>query len=118
MQPPNENHIRGYFFEVYPRLIDKEAKRRHDSKTVKEALLKVGFRSVDEHKLCETRKIYTDLEELKDDLLARTGRSILHELSDPELKYLVQYISERLRNRSTQEIVEQDYWTIWVARKD
>ncbi|UWE04390.1 class I SAM-dependent methyltransferase [Laceyella sacchari] len=118
LQPPSENHIRGYFFEVYPRLIDIEAERRHDGKAVKEALLKVGFRSVDEHPLCETRKTYTDLEELKNDLLARTGRSILHELSDPELEYLVQYISERLSNRSTQEIVEQDYWTIWVAKKE
>lgn len=118
LQPPNEHHIRGYFFEVYPRLIQIEAERRHDGKTVKKALLKAGFRSIDEYKLSETRKTYTGLEELKDELLARTGRSILHELSDLELEYLVQYICERLRNRSTQEIVEQDYWTIWLAKKE
>jgi ubiquinone/menaquinone biosynthesis C-methylase UbiE len=117
LQPPNEHHIRGYFFEVYPKLVDKEAGRRPDSQTVKETLLKVGFRTVDEKELCETRKIYSDLEELKEDLSARTGRSILHELTDPELERLIQHISERLRQRRTKEIIEQDYWTIWAAKK-
>lgn len=41
-----------------------------------------------------TRRSYTNFNELREDLLSRTGRSILHELSDEELADLVAYIQE------------------------
>src|SRR6266852_5059525 len=59
---------------------------------------------------------YPNLEALTDDLLARTGNSILHELTDAELQDLVTYITyvqEQLQHADDAEIVERDCWTIW-----
>ena len=47
------------------------------------------------------------------DLAARTGRSILHELSDPEIEDLIAYIDERVS--TVGPIVEKDRWTLWSA---
>ena len=113
--PGSDTHIRGYFFERYPKLIEKEIARRHENKPILQALLHAGFPGVNEQKLWETRAIYPDLDALSQDLLARTGRSILYELTDEELQDLVSYIRERLRGQT--EIVEQDRWTIWSAVK-
>ena len=64
-----------------------------------------------------TRRTYTNFDELREDLLSHTGRSILHELSDEELADLVAYIQEQLHGNDEQAIVEQDRWTIWSAQK-
>jgi ubiquinone/menaquinone biosynthesis C-methylase UbiE len=115
--PGSENHVRGYFFEAYPKLVPKEVQRRHDSETMQAALQQAGFSSVGEHGLWETRRVYESLGELKADLLARTGRSLLHDLTDEELSSLVEHIAGELQKRDGHEIVEQDRWTIWIARK-
>ena len=62
----------------------------------------------------ETRQIYKDVEELAQDILQRTGRSILHDLTDIELQELVATMRERLKDHQG-EIVEQDRWTVWSA---
>ncbi|KHD86623.1 class I SAM-dependent methyltransferase [Heyndrickxia ginsengihumi] len=108
-------HIRGYFFAKYPSLINKEISRRYTSNVVTQALQTVGFDDIEEHYLWETRKKYTSKEELTADLLNRTGRSILHELNDKQLKALVEYIQLHLNNN--EEIIEKDRWTIWKAIK-
>ncbi len=115
LRPGSNTYIRGYFFERYPKLIEKEIARRHENKPILQALLHAGFQGVNEEKLWETRATYPDLDALSQDLLARTGRSILHELTDEELLDLVSYIREQLRGQT--EIVEQDRWTIWSAVK-
>lgn len=56
------------------------------------------------------------IEDLLQDLSPRTGRSILHELSDNELSHLLQHIHSKLYEKSP--IIEQDRWTIWTAVKE
>ena len=112
--PGSEEHIRGYFFERFPHLTGKETKRRHSSGEVREALAQAGFHSIREQSLWEIRKRYETKDQLLDDLRRRTGRSILHELSDQELNELTAYIDERLPDSA---IIEKDRWTIWTAVK-
>lgn len=109
------NHIRGYFSELFPRLAELEKQRRHSSKYVVESLQQVGFKSIELVKLWETRRVYQDKDQLLKDIIARTGRSILHELNDEELKLLVSHIDKSLS--ITTNIVEKDRWTIWKATK-
>ncbi|GAE37463.1 class I SAM-dependent methyltransferase [Halalkalibacter akibai] len=109
------SHVRGYFFEVFPRLIEKETERRHNSHHVIEILRQVGFKNIEEVKLWETRNVYDNKEQLLKNLSERTGRSILHELDDEELKLLLTHINYSLPEKTT--IVERDRWTIWKAVK-
>jgi ubiquinone/menaquinone biosynthesis C-methylase UbiE len=115
--PGDTTHLRGYYFERYPRLLTREIARRPDSATMFAALQQAGFHTIEERKLWETVKVYPDITALANELLARTGRSILHELSDDELCSLVDYIRERFTNYD-QQIVEQGRWTLWIAHKD
>ena len=116
--PANPNNLRGYFFVRYPKLINKEVGRRPDNEFVLSTLQNVGFKHIQEHKLWETRRTYTNFDELREDLLSRTGRSILHELSDEELADLVTYIQEQFHGNDEQAIVERDRWTLWSAQKE
>lgn len=111
----DNSHIRGYFFEVFPRLAEQEMKRRHDRSHVIEKLKEVGFTEIEEIKFWETRKVYKTKEQLLHDLRNRTGRSILHELNDNELDLLINHIDQSLTIDT--DIVERDRWTIWKAIK-
>jgi hypothetical protein len=115
--PGDTTHLRGYYFERYPRLLAREAARRPDSATMLAALQQAGFHTIEERKLWETVKGYPNITALTNELLACTGRSILHELSDEELRSLVAYVRERFAGYD-QQIVEQGRWTLWAARKD
>ncbi|MFE5318938.1 class I SAM-dependent methyltransferase [Paenibacillus sp. NPDC056579] len=114
--PGSATHIRGYFFSKYPELAQTEIARRHTGTKVGEALRQAGFAGIEEHSFWETRKVYPDIDKLADDLLQRTGRSILHELSDVQLEELVEHIKEQLRDTPA-PMVEKDRWTIWKAVK-
>ncbi|WP_339212314.1 class I SAM-dependent methyltransferase [Solibacillus sp. FSL W8-0372] len=109
------SHIRGYFFERFPQLIESETKRRYSSEFVIKTLTDVGFTDIQEIKVWEIRKEYRNKEQLLKDLSERTGRSILHELTDEELNLLMDYIDEATSSEHT--IVEKDRWTIWKAVK-
>ena len=111
----NSEHIRGYFFELFPRLIEKETNRRHKSEKVIATLKEVGFKEIEEVKLWEVRKVYENKEQLLTDLSERTGRSILHELDDHELQLLINHIDHSIV--TNQNIIEKDRWTIWKAIK-
>ncbi|MFJ7732923.1 class I SAM-dependent methyltransferase [Lysinibacillus sp. NPDC097231] len=111
----DDYHIRGYFFERFPRLIKQEINRRHSSELVVETLKESGFSDIQEVKLWETRNVYDQKEQLLKDLQERTGRSILHELDDNEIHELVDYIDKSISTDSS--IVEKDRWTIWKAVK-
>ena len=67
------HHIRGYFFESFPSLIQKEVERRHNSQLVTESLQEVGFQEISELKLWETRQVYANKEQLLADLQGRVG---------------------------------------------
>jgi ubiquinone/menaquinone biosynthesis C-methylase UbiE len=111
--PGSAEHIRGYFFECFPRLSAFESGRRPSDARVRQALEASGFTRIRTHTLWETRRRYDDFDALARDLGARTGRSILHELSDQELGQLIAFIRERVS--STGAIVEKDRWTLWSA---
>ncbi|MUK89504.1 methyltransferase domain-containing protein [Ornithinibacillus sp. L9] len=113
--PGDESHIRGYIFDLFPRLSTIEMNRRHESKEVLEKLLVNGFTSIQEVQLWETRKTYTNKKQLLQDLRKRTGRSILHELSDQELEVLLNHVGQAISTDG--DIIEKDRWTIWTAVK-
>ncbi|MEI4830412.1 class I SAM-dependent methyltransferase [Bacillus sp. FJAT-53711] len=114
--PGSPEHIRGYFFSCYPKLIHTEAKRRPKTNQILHWLHDSGFHTNPIETLWEVRKIHPSIENLLQDLSPRTGRSILHELSDDELSQLLQHIQSKLHNKSP--IIEQDRWTIWTAVKE
>ncbi len=114
--PGGSNHIRGYIFEMFPQLAAIEQKRRHHETDVKVKLEEADFKNVQIMKLWETRKRYPTKQQLLMEIMQRTGKSILHELTDLELSQLTQYIDERLADYNG-VIEEKDCWTIWTAEK-
>lgn len=108
-------HIRGYFFECFPKLLVFEGSRRPTDERVRRALSEAGFVNVRTQTLWEVRKVHAQFSDLENDLRRRTGRSILHELKDSELEQLIAYIRERADTGGA--VKESDQWTIWVADK-
>jgi len=111
----NKNHVRGYFFELFPRLVEKETNRRYNSEFVIKTLEAAGFNEIEEVNLWETRKVYKSKDKLLKDLRERTGRSILHELDNKELKLLIDHVNGKIS--TNHNIIEKDKWTIWKAVK-
>lgn len=112
-QPASPSHLRGYFFECFPRLLAFEAKRRPVAANVVEAMHAAGLRHVAASALWEERRSYRSFDEYAQELAARTGRSILHELSDTELQALIAYIAARVPG--DRPLLERDRWTLWHA---
>jgi ubiquinone/menaquinone biosynthesis C-methylase UbiE len=113
-QPGSATHPRGWLFEVFPRLLDVENARRPDPATVSAALRDAGLDDTATAPLWEVRRRYADREDYLDEIAARTGRSILHDLDDAELGQLVAELRRRLPEGP---LVEQDRWTLWSARR-
>ena len=80
---------------------------------VRTALTAAGFGKVEASVLWEVRKVHGGWPALKQDLANRTGRSILHDLSDEELAELILFIEKQLP--ADGPIVEKDRWTLWSA---
>lgn len=116
--PGSQTHLRGYFFEKFPKLIDLEIKRRYTDEEVKQALAQAGLVEIRSYSFWETRKIFTSVDEIVADLTNRVGRSILHALSDVECKKLADYIVKQPEIEPDRPITEQDRWTIWIAYKE
>lgn len=112
-QPGSTSHLRGFIFREFPELIEVERKRRPSINQVNESLLRSGFADPTVLQMAETRRTYLDHDEVRDDILARTGRSILHELNDAELRRLADRITAELP--ADELITEIDYWTVWIA---
>ncbi|MGH1288212.1 class I SAM-dependent methyltransferase [Bacillus toyonensis] len=113
--PGSPEHIRGYFFSVFPKLIEIESKRRPKTATIQQELQKHSLHVFPSQTQWEVRKIHDSVEALLQDLSPRTGRSILYELTDHELVQLLHHIQIALQNISP--IIEKDRWTIWNGRK-
>ncbi|PGS52051.1 class I SAM-dependent methyltransferase [Bacillus cereus] len=113
--PGSPEHIRGYFFSLFPKLIEIESKRRPKTNTIQTELQKHSLHVLPTQTQWEIRKIHDSVEALLQDLSPRTGRSILYELTDDELSQLLQHIQTALQNVSP--IIERDRWTIWSAMK-
>jgi len=112
--PATPEHLRGYFFIAFPRLLDIERGRRPRVDDVTDALDAAGFGPVTVRRLWETRRTYTGHDDLATDLRARTGRSLLHELDDQDLESLTKQVLSQVPD---QPLVERDPWTLWVARR-
>jgi ubiquinone/menaquinone biosynthesis C-methylase UbiE len=113
--PGSPDHLRGYFFERFPRLLELEQSRRWTTGQVVSAMERAGFREVRSFTFWETRRVYESCAELAADMRARTGRSILHELDDSELEDLIAFIDQKVEKDAP--IVEKDRWTVWYGRK-
>ena len=113
--PGSPEHIRGYFFEVFPNLMKIETTRRPSIHKVNSELDGAGFTITGIKHFWEIRRSYQTFRELSNDIMKRTGRSILHELSDSDLIRLTEFIASRLD--VSQPITERDRWTIWSASK-
>jgi len=114
-RPASPAHIRGYFFERFPRLLDIEIGRRPSIDAVVHALSEVGFATPVVRAISETRRTYADSDELETDLAGRTGRSILHALDDGELASLIAHI--RTQVPAGGPLSEREPWTVWSARR-
>ncbi|SFS97062.1 class I SAM-dependent methyltransferase [Marininema halotolerans] len=116
--PPSTSHLRGFIMASQPELQSIEAKRRYQQNTVTESLKDVGFDSIQSETLWETRCTYATLDDLAQNILQRTGRSILHDLTNHQLASLSQQIQrELIRQGYVTNIVDQDRWTIWSGIK-
>jgi ubiquinone/menaquinone biosynthesis C-methylase UbiE len=113
-QPGSPTHPRGWLFDVFPRLLAVENGRRPTNPAVSDALTSAAVGELSMTSLWETRRRYADREDYLAEIAARTGRSILHELSDAELRHLADELRRRLPDGP---LVEQDRWTIWAARR-
>ena len=113
-QPGSPTNPRGWFFTVFPRLLDVEAGRRPTAQAFAADLADGGLAGVGVTSLVEVRRRYADREAYLAEIAARTGRSILHELDDDELAHLVAQLRVRL---PAGPLVEQDRWTLWSGRR-
>jgi SAM-dependent methyltransferase len=114
-QPGSPTNPRGWFFTVFPRLLDAEAGRRPTAQGLSADLADGGLGEVGVTSLVEVRRRYPDREAYLAEIATRTGRSILHELDDDELAHLVAELRLRLPGGP---LVEQDRWTLWTATRD
>lgn len=114
LQPPSQEHIRGFYLVFDERLRDMEIERRRHEHDIAGALRSAGFRDVRSEKLRELRKVFQSPGELREEILTRRGRSILHGLQDQELEQLASFVLGQISNWP---VHERDTWTVWVARK-
>ncbi|MFS0752351.1 class I SAM-dependent methyltransferase [Oceanobacillus sp. 1P07AA] len=112
--PGSTSHLRGYLYYDFPELIEIEKQRRPTISETIFQLKNAGFTEIKHMNLWEVRKKYDSFQDLRREIESRKGRSILHELTDAELKLWIQKLENRLPDM---EIVEKDCWTIWVAHK-
>jgi SAM-dependent methyltransferase len=112
--PGSPEHPRGWFFEIFPALLDVENGRRRSADAVTQELTAGGFADVGTSSLWEVRRRYGSREDYLAEIRTRTGRSILHDLDDEELDTLVTELRRRLPEGP---LVEQDRWTVWSARR-
>jgi hypothetical protein len=106
--------MRATLFEVFPRLVDFERRRRPARQAYRDVLIGSGFRSVRELRYDEVRRTYASLSALRSEILSRKGKSILFELSDAELETYCRRLEEKAAGRP---LVERDPWTVWLATK-
>jgi ubiquinone/menaquinone biosynthesis C-methylase UbiE len=114
--PGSTSHSRGWLLAIFSRLLEVENARRPTPKAVSAALASAGFAAAVTAvtSLWEVRRHYVDREDYLAEIAARTGRSILHELSDTELGHLTGELRRRL---PAGPMVEQDRWTVWRAER-
>lgn len=115
LQPPSPSHLRGYFLEQFPRLLQVEEKRRVADTAVRQALERARFEQVFSRTFWEVRREYANVAEFVEDVRGRYGRSLLHELTDDEIEQLCDFFQTSFPPDIS--LTETDRWTLWIARK-
>jgi len=104
--------IRSTLFEIYPRLIEFERKRRPEKSAYSGLMKKAGFQNIREMTYEEIRKTYFSFDQLEKEIMSRKGKSILFELTNEEL----QIYCDRLKAKSAKHsLIESDSWTVWLG---
>jgi ubiquinone/menaquinone biosynthesis C-methylase UbiE len=114
LRPASEEHIRGFYLAFDERLRNTEIERRRRGEDIIRALRTAGFRDVHTEKIQELRKIFNSPDELREEILTRRGRSILHGVDDQELGRLAGFVLSQI---TSWPVRERDTWTVWVAKK-
>lgn len=112
--PPSQEHIRGFYMVFDKRLRDTEVSRRRHEGEVTNELLEAGFRKVRSQKICELRKVFRTPDELREEIVNRRGRSLLHVLDDQRLGELADFVLSQI---NSWPVHEKDTWTVWLAEK-
>ncbi|SDW66749.1 Ubiquinone/menaquinone biosynthesis C-methylase UbiE [Marininema mesophilum] len=116
--PAEPHHLRGYIMSYCSELQKIEIARRHHREDVSHAMNIAGWSEIKSETLWETRCTYNTLDELEKEILNRTGRSILHDLSDVELLSLTQKIHQEYTTQGIlTNIPDRDRWTVWTGTK-
>jgi len=110
-----EGNLRGDLFTAFPRLIEVESKRRHDSSSVVGVLTDGAFTCVTSDTMWETIRQYENRDEWARFWRKRLGKSILYELTDAELFPWV--CSRRNAMNECGTVTERDRWTVWRAER-
>jgi len=105
--------IRATLFKCFPRLLEFERERRPSEGRYNEILESSSLQTLTPIRFSERRKSYTSLEELKNEIRSRKGKSILFELSDDELELYCEMLEQASIDRPLDEI---DQWTLWRAK--
>lgn len=108
-----DSWIRNTLFEAFPGLLEVERSRRPSSNGYARLLREEGFEEVHLLSYEEVRKRYASFDQLRQEILARKGKSLLFELTDEELHV---YCRALERKASVAPLIEKDTWTIWDAR--
>ena len=109
-----ETWIRNTLIEIFPQLLGFEEKRRPKVEEYEETLSRSGFTKIQRHTFVETRRSYSSVQALREEVMKRKGKSILFELSDAELS---QYCDALEAKSASHALVEKDPWSIWIAEK-
>lgn len=105
--------IRSTLIQAYPHLIEFEKARRPSRSTYLEVLKQSGFSKIEIIPFMEVRKQYHSFDSLRKEIMTRKGKSILFQLSDKELGTYCDLLDAKA---NTNNLVECDLWTIWIAR--
>jgi ubiquinone/menaquinone biosynthesis C-methylase UbiE len=106
--------IRSTLFELFPSLVEFERSRRPNAEAYTCVLQEAGFSEVNREIFIETRKTHSDFALLRSEILQRKGKSILFELTDPELD---DYCNKLVEKSQSKKLAECDQWSIWSATK-
>lgn len=110
---PSDSNIRAYYLQYFPHVRDIEIARRWSDDDVRSYLSQAGFTDIRSMKIFETRKVFESFQDLREEIVSRRGRSILHALDDDELSWLAEKIGCQIKSWPVRE---RDRWTVWLAK--
>lgn len=114
-QPASTAHLRGCYFELFPRLLAVEDARRHGGNEIENLLRAAGFVEVSSSAFWEKHAGYKTIDSFAHHLRRRRASSILHELNNVEIEALINHIGQIVGDDA--EIVMRSRFTLWQGYK-